>query len=93
MLRIDKAISQKTIRWMAPALVAVFLLAIINSLFFKIVRVPADDMRMKYQKGDIVWLSKLSSDYHKNASSFLARINHKPDLAKRDCFVRTKAGR
>ncbi|HWY13237.1 MAG TPA: signal peptidase I [Bacteroidia bacterium] len=66
MLRIDKAISQRTIRWMAPALIAVFLLAIINSLFFKIVRVPTDDMRMNYNKGDLVWLSKISSSYKKN---------------------------
>jgi signal peptidase I len=66
MLRIDKAFSQKIIPWLVPAIIAVFILFIINSAFFQLVQVPANDMKGRYNAGDLVLINKISSDYNKN---------------------------
>lgn len=66
MLRIDKALSQKIIPWLAPVLIAVFVLFIINRSFFQLAVVPSNDMEKKYSAGDLVLVNKLSSDYKKN---------------------------
>jgi signal peptidase I len=66
MLRIDKALSQKIIPWLAPVLIAVFILFIINRSFFQLAVVPANDMRQSYTKGDLVLLNKFASDFFKN---------------------------
>ncbi len=66
MLRIDKAVSQKIIPWLAPALIAVFILFIINRSFFQLAVIPSYDMRESYSKGDLILLNKFSSEYHKN---------------------------
>lgn len=66
MLRIDKAFSQKIIPWLAPVIIAVFVLFIINHAFIQLVKVPADDMRSKFSSGDLVLLNKFSSEFRKN---------------------------
>lgn len=66
MLRIDKALSQKIIPWLAPAIIAVFILFIINRAFFQLAIMPSNDMSGSYSKGDIVLLNKFSSHYRKN---------------------------
>ena len=66
MLRIDKALTQKFIPWIAPALIAVFILFIINRSFFQLAVVPSHDMLQSYSKGDLVLLNKYSSEYKKN---------------------------
>ena len=66
MLRIDKALSQKFIPWLAPVIIAVFFLFIINRSFFQFTHVPSNDMRELYESGDIVLLNKFSSNYYKN---------------------------
>ncbi len=66
MLRIDKALSQKFIPWLAPLIIAVFLLFILNRSFFQLAIVPSDDMKELYAGGDMVLLNKFSSAYSKN---------------------------
>ena len=66
MLRIDKALSQKIIPWLAPAIIAVFLLFVINKSFCELAVVPSNDMNQNYSAGDLVLLNKLSSSYNKN---------------------------
>lgn len=66
MLRIDKALSQRIIPWLAPAIIAVLLLFIINQAFFQLAIIPSDDMRQSYSRGDLVLISKFSSKYKKN---------------------------
>jgi signal peptidase I len=66
MLRIDKAFSQKIIPWLAPAIIAVFVLFIINKAFFQLVQVPSDDMKRLYHSGDLILLNKFSSQFKKN---------------------------
>lgn len=66
MLRVDKAFSQKIIPWLAPAIIAVFILFIINTAFFQLVKVPANDMKDRYNAGDLVLINKFSSRYEKN---------------------------
>lgn len=66
MLRIDKALSQKFIPWLAPVIIAVFLLFIINRSFFQLAKILSDDMKELYKSGDLVLLNKFSSTYNKN---------------------------
>lgn len=66
MLRIDKALSQKIIPWLAPALIAVFLLYVIDKSFCEFAVIPSNDMRQNYSEGDLVLLNKFSSTYKKN---------------------------
>ena len=66
MLRIDKAFSQKIIPWLAPVLIAVFILFIINEAFFQLAVIPSGDMRSSYNQGDLVLINRYSSEYKKN---------------------------
>lgn len=66
MLRIDKAFSQKVIPWLAPVIIAVLVLFIINESFFQLVSVPSKDMEQTYSEGDLIVINKLSSTYNKN---------------------------
>jgi len=66
MLRIDKALSQKIIPWLAPVLIAVFILFIINRSFLQLAVVPSHDMQQSYSKGDLVLLNKFSAEFNKN---------------------------
>ncbi|MBP7810629.1 MAG: signal peptidase I [Bacteroidia bacterium] len=66
MLRIDKALSQKIIPWLAPVLIAVFLLYVINKSFYELAVIPSNDMSQNYSAGDLVLLNKFSSTYNKN---------------------------
>ena len=66
MLRIDKALSQRIIPWLAPVIIAVFLLFVINKSFFQFAVVPSNDMKQSYTGGDLILINKLSSDYRKN---------------------------
>ena len=66
MLRIDKALSQKIIPWLAPVLFAVFLLFVINKSFLQMVTVPSGDMQQSYSQGDLLLVNKFSSAFHKN---------------------------
>lgn len=66
MLRIDKALSQKIIPWLAPVIIAVFVLFIINHSFFQLAVISSSDMQSTYSKGDVVLLNKCSSVYKKN---------------------------
>ncbi len=66
MLRIDKAFSQKIIPWLAPVIIAVFLLFVINKSFFQLAVIPSNDMRQTYSTGDLVLLNKFSEKFNKN---------------------------
>ena len=66
MLRLDKALSQKIIPWLAPVIIAVFLLFVFNKSFFQLAVVPSNDMRQTYSAGDLVLLNKFSTAYNKN---------------------------
>lgn len=66
MLRIDKAFSQKIIPWLAPVLIAVFILFIINQAFFQLAVIPSADMNSSYKEGDLVLINRFSSEYKKN---------------------------
>jgi len=66
MLRIDKALSQKFIPWLAPVIIAVFILFIINRTFFQLAVIPSNDMKELYESGDVVLLNKFSSTFRKN---------------------------
>lgn len=66
MLRLDKALSQKIIPWLAPVLIAVFVLFIINRSFIQLAVVPSNDMQQSYSKGDLVLINKFTSAFKKN---------------------------
>ncbi len=66
MLRIDKALSQKIIPWLAPVIIAVLILFIINQAFFQLAVIPSADMRSSYSPGDLVLINRFSSEYKKN---------------------------
>lgn len=66
MLRIDKALSQKIIPWLAPVIIAVFLLFVINKSFLQLITVPSGDMQQSYSQGDLLLINKFSFSFKKN---------------------------
>jgi signal peptidase I len=60
---IDKSISQRLIHWIIPGAIAVALLFLINTFVLKLEHVPSHDMKLTYDRGDLLLLNKLFRNY------------------------------
>lgn len=58
MPRFDKVISIRLRPWLIPGLIAVLVLFLVNTFFFKLLLIPSKDMRPNYTQGDLVLLYK-----------------------------------
>lgn len=65
MPRIDKAFSLHILPWVIPGGIALLLVFIFNTFFFKLTFVPSKDMRPNYNQGDLVVIHKTNA-FQKN---------------------------
>jgi signal peptidase I len=63
MPRTDKAISNRLRYWIIPGSIAVVLLFLINTFVLKLEHVPSHDMKLTYDRGDLLLLNKLFKNY------------------------------
>jgi signal peptidase I len=63
MPRTDKAISHRLRHWIIPGSLAVFILFLLNLFVLKLEHVPSHDMKLSYNRGDLVLLNKLFKNY------------------------------
>jgi signal peptidase I len=64
MPKTDKAISNRLRLWIIPGSIAVVLLFIMNLFVLKLEHVPSHDMKLSFNRGDVVLLNKLFKNFH-----------------------------